>query len=862
MTDQCVNAPQARPKKHIQAKEIMKSRKLFKIILAGLLALAAAFPAFIPGGVMRSMAAGSYTELCSTGSGFKLEKALDNCYGVQFAPRGDVAAFEIYIAKTASQGETYLTVELYRWLGSYGESTRKEALCSKKFENFGPQSWLSLPYEGPGGEYIAIIKDAASGIQFQIDQEPSSYASTYFNASVRNVNLRSRILFKDGGELAEVSENAVKLVSSQGTWVATDALGRTVDNSYESTLRENKTVGIFFHTWHSSNAAAGTRNITEILAEHPEIKNDYSSPLWGNAGCYHWNEPVWGYYRSSDEWVLRRQAEMLADAGVDAVFFDNTNGTATFIDDVLVLLKVWSVARADGVNVPKISFMLPMFDYNDVAVQLREIYKRIYKNGLYSELWFRWKGKPLMVGYPGRLDQNDPDDKEIYDFFNYRVINHAQSQDHVQVRDEDGNPVVMGAIQSEVTDSFRLWNWISTTPQLINKNPDGTPEQVAVAIAHNWCRETHLTAMNNDKFKVFGRHYRPSKNDYDDRENAKLYGAYFEEQWEYALDVDPEFIWVTGWNEGVAGRFEDFWGVENAFPDNFSDEFSRDIEPSKGDLKDNYYYQLCSFVRRYKGVPAAAAAEGPVTVDINTGAGWDEVDLVYESYPGDTFDRDSKGYKNAATGKFYEYKDQSGRNDIVSAKVSYDNDFVYFKVETANDTTPSTDEYWMRLLIDVESVGGSRTNLPSWESFNYIVNRLSPGASSKTTVERSKGGWAWEKSGDADFTVNGNVLQIRIPLTVLGLESGRAFVLNFKWADNNIRDGSDPLELYTLGDTAPGGRFKYQFAAGGTPKKEGSKRSKGCGSFAGGPAVAASAAVLGAAVLTAKKPKKRNRKEH
>ena len=140
----------------------------------------------------------------------------------------------------------------------------------------------------PAGEYVALIKNTLGGVRLSIDSAVSPYARTYFNASVRQGNILSRIIFKDaGGTLAGISENVVTLVSSQGTWVAIDELGRTVDNSYSSTVRENKTVGLFFHTWHTSLTASGTRNITEILREHPEIKNDYSSPLWGHAGAYH-----------------------------------------------------------------------------------------------------------------------------------------------------------------------------------------------------------------------------------------------------------------------------------------------------------------------------------------------------------------------------------------------------------------------------------------------------------------------------------------------------------------------------------------------------------------------------------------------
>lgn len=65
----------------------------------------------------------------------------------------------------------------------------------------------------------------------------------------------------------------------------------------------------------------GFMDINKILNKYPDIEiNNYEDPRWGNAATYFWNEPIWGYYRTSDEWVLRRQAELLADAQIDVVF--------------------------------------------------------------------------------------------------------------------------------------------------------------------------------------------------------------------------------------------------------------------------------------------------------------------------------------------------------------------------------------------------------------------------------------------------------------------------------------------------------------------------------------------------------------
>ncbi len=736
-------------------------------------------------------------------------KLVNNTYAVQFKVDRPFKELLIHVEladKADKKG--YFTAELYRFVKNYSETLKNAPLHTAGITGVSTGEDASFAFdETEAGEYLLYLHNAGGNLYIGLSE--GNGARTYMNASEHPLSAKVALTWAGAeGSLGELTENRFEFVTSADTWVATDGLGRKIGNSSEDTRRQNKTVGLFFHTWHTSNSLLGSRNITEILKEHPEIQNDFSSPLWGSAGAYHWNEPIWGYYQSNDEWVLRRQAELLADAGVDAVFFDNTNGTATFMDDVLTLCRVWSQARADGVKTPQISFMLPMFDYDLVAIQLREIYGKLYGKGIYKDLWFYWKGKPLIVGYPGKLNRRDAADREILDFFNYRVINHSQSADNIQVQDDNGKPLVMGAIQQEIKAKYQLWNWISVYPQLINKNKDGTPEQVAVAIAHNWCKETHLTAMNNPKYQVFGRHYDPKTEQVDDRENAKLYGRYFETQWEYALDIDPEFIWVTGWNEWVAGRFEDFWGVKNAFPDNFSDEYSRDIEPSKGDLKDHYYYQLVNYIRRYKGVSALPSIDEPVTVDIKTGDGWEKVARTYETYGNDTFDRRTRGYINNETKTSYKYVNETGRNDIVSSKATYDAENLYFLVRTKNDLTPYTDPAWMRLLLEVAEKDGAAVEDDNWESFQYIVNRQTPLSENRTVVEKSTGGWSWSPAGETDYSVNGKTLQIAVPRKLLGIDKCSSFTVNFKWSDNMQNDG-DILDFYENGDVAPEGRFKY-----------------------------------------------------
>lgn len=115
-------------------------------------------------------------------------------------------------------------------------------------------------------------------------------------------------------------------------WTATDALGRTLGR-YDDLGKGRKEVLMFYWTWHEREDMVDARikNNTEILQNHPEAALDAEHPAWANGvtGYYFWDEPLLGYYRTTDKWVLRKHAELLADAKVDAVFFDCTNGSLT-----------------------------------------------------------------------------------------------------------------------------------------------------------------------------------------------------------------------------------------------------------------------------------------------------------------------------------------------------------------------------------------------------------------------------------------------------------------------------------------------------------------------------------------------------
>lgn len=175
----------------------------------------------------------------------------------------------------------------------------------------------------------------------------------------------------------------VNAKAEPSTWSVTDGLGRTAPlNNETGNTRKDRYVAMFFWDWHTYFKVWKPYNVNNIIEEHPEAANDFENSVWGNTGSgvpMFWNEPVYGYYTSSDKYVIRKQAELLADAGVDVIFFDCTNDTLLFADAFKVICQTFQKAKEDGVNVPKVGFMLninPNYMMKNNNSELKTIYKR------------------------------------------------------------------------------------------------------------------------------------------------------------------------------------------------------------------------------------------------------------------------------------------------------------------------------------------------------------------------------------------------------------------------------------------------------------------------------------------------------
>ena len=542
-------------------------------------------------------------------------------------------------------------------------------------------------------------------------------------------------------------------------WPATDGLGRALPLSEKvGPPKPNRVVGIFYFAWLEGNAAV--YDLTKLVAENP------AAPAYGPVSAFHfWGEPLFGYYRSDDEFVIRKHAQMLADAGVDVVIFDVTNGL-TYDNTCLTLCRVYTEMRRRGERTPQVAF-LANSAHEKVVAHLLEYF---YTAKVCPELWFQWKGKPLLLSPPDNLPAS------ANDFFSIR---HSWAWTDPQGWFGNGKD---------------KWPWLDHTPQKFgwHESPQRA-EQVSVAVAEHPVSNMGRSFLN-------GKEPPPG-------ETKSALGLYFGEQGLHALQVDPEFVFVTGWNEWIAQRFlndgaQPFLG--NVLPkggtffvDTYSQEYSRDIEPMKGGHGDTYYYQLVNFIRRYKGAPVLPLVSSrPITID-GKFDDWREVTPGFADTVGDPVRRDHPGWQGQP-----KFINTSGRNDLAVAKVSCDGTNVYFYIRTVDPITPRIDPNWMLLYIDADQ--NPRTG---WLGYDFVVNHLPAGATT-AMLERNQGGaYHWGQPVNIPCCVAGNEMELSIPCSVLGLSPGAGF--DFKWADN-IQQNGDWSDFILNGDTAPNDRYNFR----------------------------------------------------
>ena len=634
-----------------------------------------------------------------------------------------------------------------------------------------------------GGITVKDVKSGKEEAFEKADPDPAGRFAVYIAGSTDGYIDDLEFTHYDTDQ--SVGENAPREID-YSTWTAVDDLGRTVSSNAETgDPKEEKYVGLFyFLCW--VGAGVHVQDNTKIYLE--QGVDGLKKYLEERGGESYWAEPYFGYYRNTDTWVYRKHAYMLDAAGVDFIFLDVSNAV-TFNEGHLALFDTWLQIRKEGGHTPQIVFFCGdnpgTFD-KDVQNIKRTVYSEAnYEK--YKELFFMWEGKPLIFG---NINGVAAQTKEFLSNFTVR-----------------GNWAWC--------DKNGYWSWLqdyrynkaSDTYSLVDggkgRDINGSFEELAVCLGHHPSSSKGRSYVNRKEPNT-------KKNDFNFTLEGVGEGKCFEFQFKAAKSLDPKVMLITGWNEWIAGCFHDasntFFAQTDvkgyAYIDQFNPEFSRDAEPMRlrdgVGFGDNYYYQMCDYIRQFKGIGKTAEASGQTSVSLTDIKSWDNVQPEYRDSIGDAELRNTVSYDAD-----YRYINNTGRNDIDYAKVSQDPEYLYFLVKCTADIIKADGENWMNLFINV---GTDRT--AGWEGYGYIVNRSRDDRT--VSVSRFTEGFEAEKIGEAEYAISGEYMAVKIRKSLLGAD-GEIRNLLFKWADNSTVKGN-VMEFMDLGDAAPNDRYAFHYA--------------------------------------------------
>jgi hypothetical protein len=580
-----------------------------------------------------------------------------------------------------------------------------------------------------------------------------------------------------------------------GGLVGTDDLGRklytTADEGIVSigSKEGEHNVGLFYFLWHGEHGDNGVYDLQKILDEQgAEVAGSISkSGKYGPVGAMHWfAEPLYGYYYANDEWVHRKHAELLTLANVDFLYFDVTNGFY-YLNNALSVMKALHELNEQGFDAPQVVF----YTHSGATNVVQGLYKNIYSQGLYEDTWYRIDGKPVIVA---------PYESNINDFFTIK---------REQWPNESSN--------------LNGWPWMDFNwPARIFRGLDADGEKnglnaISVSVAQHSGNVVFSTSSLYGYAGNRGRSFNASKQTDETLQAAweavqndptlSYQGLNFQAQWDQAIKKDPAYVLVTGWNEWVAQRQPgSMVGNDDkvAFVDTASIEYSRDTEMMRGGYFDNYYMQLAFNIQRYKGTAPIIVQDSRKQIDV-TGdfSQWDSVQITYHDLQGDTQARNGQGFGHTT------YTNDTGRNDIIAAKVTSDTKNLYFYVETADEISYfDTSSTWMQLFLNVDS------DTTGWYGYDYIVN-YSPSDTGNTTVAKYVGDgttFDFANCAEVSYKIDGNKMMITVPQSALGIGENhyRELCLQFKWVDSSSYI-TTMEQFYEDGDCAPLGRMNFVY---------------------------------------------------
>ena len=551
-----------------------------------------------------------------------------------------------------------------------------------------------------------------------------------------------------------------------GPLMAVDALGRPTPDTASGAPanRENRLVGMFYFLWLGEHGKHKPYDISKIVAEDPDIGYKPASPLWGGHGVYHhWGEPFYGYYYSNDEWVVRRHMKLLMQADIDFLFFDTTNA-AIYRDNAKLVMRILQEYHDEGWKIPKVMF----YTNTSSGLTVLNIYDSIYKLGYCKDTWFCMNGKPVIIAVK---EECTPECRE---FFNIKMSQWPNEP-----------------------DKLGGWPWMDfTRPQRVFANLDGVDEVINVSVAQHSGNIRFGDSVLYGETSNCGRAFHNGANDPDP--DAWKHGYNFAEQFDRAIETDPPIVLITGWNEWIAGYWSGIPERPVMFVDAANYEYSRDIEMMRGGYFDNYFMQLVSYVRKYKGTDETPVYPAVKSVGVEWRKSFDASPAIYDCFLDGDMNRHAEGQGGVI------YTNFTARNVMDKIGVMHDKDSITFTIRTKDlISDPLGAGSWMKIFLNVK--GG--------EGYQYVLNHHTR-KDGTTTLGKVIGEGDDLTCVDVPdmllrYEVRGDVMKISVPRAVIGLDHDN-FTLWFKVADS--REKYRKVEdFYDKGDVAPLGRLNFVY---------------------------------------------------
>ena len=631
-------------------------------------------------------------------------------------------------------------------------------------------------------------------------------------ASVGCTNTKTQEIVKEYGVLKADKDPYNATINSI---VSTDIYGRSFGEG--DVASSDRRVGMFYFIWHGEHVYNGINDVTKFMSTEEGNKElwDINSTIAKPYEFYYFDEPLYGYYCSDDPYVLTKHIELLTMSGIDYISLDLTN-ISIYEKNTRAVLEKLLEFQNKGWKVPLVTSFITGTDVSlNHPGRVLQFYNTFYADSRYDSLWFRDEntGKPIVevdrVSYYSKLDPIVT--------ANLTIRNTIWPYDKRATQFDDA--------------SWMDWEY----PQRVYENSDGNYMPVSVA--------QHVGGAFGDSVNPYLKDVRNLRTDYAKKHNTfdtggeTLYdsnrgrgwdyelnknvpenafkGTNLETQWQNALNSEKTIdeVFVTGWNEWIAYKYplsmlhpndDDIYGEYLdyvTFCDTCNDEFSRDLEMTKGSYGDNFYLQNMRLTRQFKFGSSITYAGAYATQDIKS-YDWKNA-RTYLDFEGDAIGRDFDRADHKE-----KYINDTNRNDIVETKMAHDDKNLYLQIKTADN-----------IIIDEEKdnnlnvwLGIKGLSAPSFDNHQFVLNRsgLKNGEGTSSLEKVSKDGeFDFESAGECPFVMDKNVLSMSIPLESLGIKEGD-FTVDFKIADG-ISDSSDIMNFYLDGDSAPIGRLNYRY---------------------------------------------------